>query len=158
MRSHTHCLLKISFVNLASRTCSCNLWTLVDIPCRHVVYAIQKKKKKRNQKTMFMPITIETYAKCYRHTISPINGEDRLPKDIVDLILPSIYKVGLERPKILRRREPVKIQDQLNWEEKIQKKMQEMPKLWTYHSNLQRVTCGSCWIWNSNSRKQCCSY
>ena len=115
MRSHTQCLLKISFVNLASRTCSCNLWTLVDIPCRHVVYAIQKKKKKRNQKTMFMPITIETYAKCYRHTISPINGEDRLPKDIVDLILPSIYKVGLERPKILREDEDYKGNTKTFW-------------------------------------------
>jgi len=35
--------------------------------------------------------------------MSPINGEDRWPKDTTNPILPLIYKVGLERPKKSRR-------------------------------------------------------
>ena len=41
-RSHTYTLFTKKFIaNLASRTRSCNLWTLVGIPCRYVVSTIQ---------------------------------------------------------------------------------------------------------------------
>jgi len=44
------------------------------------------------------------YAKCYSHTISPINGEDRWPKDIDDPILPQSTKLGLEDPKKIKKK------------------------------------------------------
>ena len=65
----THTLFAKKFiVNLASRTCSCNLWILVGI--------IQQNRKKLED-YVHAYYHRKTYAKIYNHTMNPINGEGR---------------------------------------------------------------------------------
>ena len=103
-RTHTHTLFTEKLVvNLTSRTCSCNMWTLVLIPCRHVVSTIQQNREKPKD-YVHDYYHRETCAKCYSHTMSPINGEDRWSKDIIDPILSRIYKVGPRCPKKIKKK------------------------------------------------------
>ncbi|KAK2405578.1 hypothetical protein QL285_054800 [Trifolium repens] len=95
-------------VNLGKKSCSCNFWDLVGIPCRHAVAAICLSGKN--------PIDFvddcyskEKYAKCYGYAISAINGVDMWPKprDGVpqETLLPPMYKRGPGRPRKLRIRQ-----------------------------------------------------
>lgn len=104
----THTLFTKKFIlNLTTRNCSCNFWELVGIPCRHVVSAIQYNREKSvNYVDAYSHI--QSYVKSYSQTMSPINGENRWPKETVDPIMPLNYKVKLGRPKKLSH---IKIQD-----------------------------------------------
>ena len=142
MRSHT-LFTKKFIINLASRICSCNLWTLAGIPCRHVVSTIQQNREKLED-YVHAYYHRKTYAKIYNHTMNPINGEGRQPKDTTNPILPPIYKVWPGRPKELRRKQPdEETRPTKLRRENTKNKMQEMPSIWTQHSNLQRATYGS---------------
>ncbi|GAU09980.1 hypothetical protein TSUD_391720 [Trifolium subterraneum] len=102
--THFHFVDKF-VVDLGKRSCSCNFWELVGIPCRHAVAAITMKGED--------PITYVhryyskmCYKDCYDQIISPINGENRWPKTDYPHILPPQFKRGPGRPKKLRRRDP----------------------------------------------------
>jgi hypothetical protein len=95
-------------VDVGKKTCSCNFWEFVGIPCRHAVVALGYRKQK--------PIdfvdhyyTKEKYALCYGFGVSPINGMDMWPEpenaEEKEEILPPMYKTGPGRPKKLRIRE-----------------------------------------------------
>ena len=95
-------------VNIGKKSCTCNFWDLVGIPCRHAVTAICLSGKN--------PIDFvddcyskEKYAKCYGYAISAINGVDMWPKprDGVpqETLLPPMYKRGPGRPRKLRIRQ-----------------------------------------------------
>ncbi len=94
-------------VNTAKKTCTCNFWELVGIPCRHAVTAISYQGKE--------PLDYvddcysrEKYAACYGFAISAINGVDMWPKPpdgVEENILPPLYKKGPGRPRKLRIRE-----------------------------------------------------
>jgi hypothetical protein len=95
-------------VNIGKKSCTCNFWDLVGIPCRHAVAAICLSGKN--------PIDFvddcyskEKYAKCYGYAISAINGVDMWPKprDGVpqETLLPPMYKRGPGRPRKLRIRQ-----------------------------------------------------
>jgi hypothetical protein len=96
-------------VDISKRTCSCNFWDLIGIPCRHAVAALGYRS---HDPADFVDdyYSIETYKRCYSFAVSPINGQDMWlkPGDVEteEILLPS-YKKGPGRPKKLRRRDPV---------------------------------------------------
>ncbi|XP_058781960.1 uncharacterized protein LOC131656219 [Vicia villosa] len=102
----SHTLLSDSFVvDLAQKTCTCNMWELVGIPCRHSVAAIYRKgDDPRNYVSEYYHKN--TYERCYSEVITPLNGQNKWPKTSDPVILPPMYKRGPGRPKKLRRREP----------------------------------------------------
>ncbi|GAU39689.1 hypothetical protein TSUD_321030 [Trifolium subterraneum] len=94
-------------VNTAKKTCTCNFWELVGIPCRHVVTAISYQG---NDPLDYVDdcYSREKYAACYGFAISAINGVDMWPKPpdgVEENILPPLYKKGPGRPRKLRIRE-----------------------------------------------------
>jgi hypothetical protein len=95
-------------VNIGKKSCTCNFWDLVGIPCRHVVTAICYSGQN--------PIDFvddcyskDKYAKCYGYAISAINGVDMWPKPAdgvpEEKLLPPMYKRGPGRPRKLRIRQ-----------------------------------------------------
>ncbi|RHN59870.1 putative transcription factor interactor and regulator CCHC(Zn) family [Medicago truncatula] len=92
-------------VDLDKRTCSCNFWDLVGIPCRHAVVSIGRALE-TPQSYVHTYYHKKTYLDCYDQTITPINGQKMWPKTELPYILPPNYKRGPGRPKKLRRREP----------------------------------------------------
>ncbi|KAK2434921.1 hypothetical protein QL285_020024 [Trifolium repens] len=95
-------------VNIGKKSCTCNFWDLVGIPCRHAVAAICLSGKN--------PIDFvddcyskEKYARCYGYAISAINGVDMWPKPAdgvpQETLLPPMYKRGPGRPRKLRIRQ-----------------------------------------------------
>ncbi|XP_058773017.1 uncharacterized protein LOC131647121 [Vicia villosa] len=91
-------------VDIGKRSCSCNFWELVGIPCRHVVAALGF----RNQNPeLFVHecYTRDKYALCYGAAVSPINGRDMWPEVETEELLPPTYKKGPGRPRKLRIRE-----------------------------------------------------
>ncbi|XP_014506267.1 uncharacterized protein LOC106766018 [Vigna radiata var. radiata] len=91
-------------VDLSNHTCTCYLWDLVGIPCRHVVAAIHYKSE--NPENYVHPYyKKDAYRTCYAPTISPINGQQLWPTSDSPQLLPPIYKTPPGRPTKLRRRE-----------------------------------------------------
>lgn len=94
-------------VELDKKTCTCNFWQLVGIPCRHVVAALGLSTQ--NPIDFVDPYySKERYAACYGFGISPINGVDMWPtpdNGDEETLLPPMYKKGPGRPKKLRIRE-----------------------------------------------------
>jgi len=101
----TNLMTESFIVNLDKKTCSCNFWELVGIPCRHAVAAITKAVEDPVN-YVHSYYNKQTYMRCYDHGISPINGKNMWPKTNDPDILPPQYKRGPGRPKKLRRREP----------------------------------------------------
>ncbi|GAU21282.1 hypothetical protein TSUD_286920 [Trifolium subterraneum] len=94
-------------VNTAKKTCTCNFWELVGIPCRHAVTAISYQGKDPLD-YVDNCYSREKYAACYGFAISAINGVDMWPKPpdgVEENILPPLYKKGPGRPRKLRIRE-----------------------------------------------------
>ncbi|XP_052723292.1 uncharacterized protein LOC128193572 [Vigna angularis] len=91
-------------VDLSNHTCTCYLWDLVGIPCRHAVAAIHYKSE--NPEHYVHPYyKKDAYRTCYAPIISPINGQQLWPTSESPQLLPPIYKRPPGRPKKLRRRE-----------------------------------------------------
>jgi hypothetical protein len=93
-------------VDTLKKTCSCNFWQLVGIPCRHAVAALGYRSQ---DPIDFMDnyYSREKYASCYGFGVSPINREDMWPKPpegVDENILPPMYKNGPGRPRKLRIR------------------------------------------------------
>jgi hypothetical protein len=90
-------------VDIAKRTCSCNFWDLVGIPCRHAVAAMSKRQQIPEE---FVDdyYTRDAYERCYSFSVSALNGEDMWPDVKAEEMLPPSYKRGPGRPKKLRRR------------------------------------------------------
>ncbi|CAK8568226.1 unnamed protein product [Lathyrus sativus] len=100
----THSYNKHEFiVDIAKRSCTCNFWELVGIPCRHVVAALGFRQQ--NPK-MFVDecYSREKYVICYGFAVSPINGHEIWPEVKGEEFLPSKYKKCLGRPRKLRIR------------------------------------------------------
>ncbi|XP_058756260.1 uncharacterized protein LOC131629496 [Vicia villosa] len=101
----THVQFTDSFVvDLGKKSCSCNFWDLVGIPCRHAVAAIHKKVDDPIKYVSECYLR-STYLSCYNEVVTPINGQNKWPKTDAPEILPPLYKRGPGRPKKLRRRE-----------------------------------------------------
>src|SRR4051812_7978576 len=92
-------------VDTSKKTCTCNFWELVGIPCRYAVAALGFKNQ-RPEDFVDDYYSKVAYAKCYNYSVSPINGQDMWPEVDMEEMLPPSYKRGPGRPKKLRRREP----------------------------------------------------
>ncbi|KAI5401417.1 hypothetical protein KIW84_066040 [Lathyrus oleraceus] len=91
-------------VDIAKRSCSCNFWELVGIPCRHAVAALSYRKQNPDE-FVDACYTREKFALCYGFSVSPINGQDMWPEVEMEPPLPPAYKNGPGRPKKIRIRE-----------------------------------------------------
>ncbi|XP_058783990.1 uncharacterized protein LOC131658743 [Vicia villosa] len=91
-------------VDIANKSCSCNFWELVRIPCRHAVSALSYRKQ-TPEDFVDECYTREKYAKCYGFSVSPINGQDMWPETEIEDMLPPAYKQGSGRPRKVRIRE-----------------------------------------------------
>nr|KYP71449.1 hypothetical protein KK1_010708 [Cajanus cajan] len=110
----THMARRDRFVvDLKAHSCSCNFWELVGIPCRHAVAAITYSGEDP-ELYVHKYYSREAYQKCYGQIITPINEERLRPKTNNEPILPPTYKNGPGRPKKLRIRDQMKIQQPLN--------------------------------------------
>jgi hypothetical protein len=90
-------------VDLTKRTCSCNFWELVGIPCRHAITAMSKiDENPENYVSEWY--SRKTYETCYSFNVSTINGQDMWPDIEYEEMLPPVYKRAPGRPKKLRRR------------------------------------------------------
>ncbi|XP_057429555.1 uncharacterized protein LOC130722743 [Lotus japonicus] len=92
-------------VDLSKSSCTCNLFDLVGIPCRHAVAAIACKRMKPED-FVHPYYKRAAYEATYGHEITPINGQELWQPTNDPEILPPIKKRGPGRPKKLRRRDP----------------------------------------------------
>ncbi|XP_058776962.1 uncharacterized protein LOC131651313 [Vicia villosa] len=104
----THAYNRQEFiVDIAKKSCTCILWKLVGIPCRHVAIALGFRQQ--NPKDFVYEYnTRYKYAMCmmcYGFAVSPINGNDMWPEVEGEELLPPNYKKGSGRPRKLRIRE-----------------------------------------------------
>ncbi|XP_045805909.1 uncharacterized protein LOC123898916 [Trifolium pratense] len=93
-------------VNLDKRTCTCNFWELVGIPCRHAISAMGFSNQ-NPEDFVDHYYSREAYELCYSFSVSAINGQDMWPEAEVEVedMLPPQYKRGPGRPKKMRRRD-----------------------------------------------------
>ncbi|XP_058741902.1 uncharacterized protein LOC131614317 [Vicia villosa] len=101
----THSFNTQEFIlDITKRTCSCNFWEQVGIPCRHDV-AVLSYRKQNPDDFVDECYTREKFKLYYGFSVSPINGQDMWPKVEVEKPLPPAYKIGPGRPRKLRIRE-----------------------------------------------------
>ncbi|XP_058746525.1 uncharacterized protein LOC131619449 [Vicia villosa] len=91
-------------VDISKRSCSCNFWELVGIPCRHAVAALGFRQQ-NPEDFMDECYSRERYKLCYSFAVSPINGQDMWHEVESDELLPPMFKKGPGRPRKLRIRE-----------------------------------------------------
>ncbi|XP_058783089.1 uncharacterized protein LOC131657741 [Vicia villosa] len=91
-------------VDISKRSCSCNFWELVGIPCRHAVAALSYRSQNPCE---FVDecYSRNKYAECYGYAVSPINGQDMWPEVDIEPPLPPVYKTAPGRPRKIRIRE-----------------------------------------------------
>lgn len=88
-------------VDIAKRSCSCNLWELVGIPCRHVVAALSYKKQNLDD-FVDDSYTRDKYTLCYGFFVSPKNGQDMWQEVQTNELQPHMYKNGPGNQRRLR--------------------------------------------------------
>lgn len=92
-------------VDLEKRSCSCRVWDLTGIPCKHAVSAIWLKHGKGPVFDYVHPCyRTETYMKIYAGSIKPMAGPEEWPLSDMDPPLPPQYTARPGRPKKLRKR------------------------------------------------------
>lgn len=94
-----------TIVSLTARTCSCGIWNLTRIPCKHEISAIYYYGANRGN-GVYECYTLKFQSKIYEHTINPINGVDMwAPQEGYPITAPILHKQP-GRPKKLRKRGP----------------------------------------------------
>ncbi|RYQ97170.1 hypothetical protein Ahy_B08g093184 [Arachis hypogaea] len=104
--SHKNQMIVERFVvDLLAGTCSCRFWGLCGMPCPHDCCAIFEKGDNLEDycSNFYSPVA---YVAIYGKLVSPINGENMWPKVECDTIIPPIFRVKSERPRMMRIREP----------------------------------------------------
>ncbi|XP_059668726.1 uncharacterized protein LOC132313796 [Cornus florida] len=90
-------------VNLDRHTCSCKVWNLTGITCRHAVACIFTKRD--TLESYVHPFYYrETYMKCYGGMILPIPMGMLMKIDSIDTLLPPHYRKPTSRPKKARNK------------------------------------------------------
>ncbi|RYR40144.1 hypothetical protein Ahy_A09g045827 [Arachis hypogaea] len=121
-------------VDLLAGTCSCRFWGLCEMPCLYACCAIFEKEDNPKDycSNFYSPAA---YVATYGNLVSPINGENMWPKVECDTIIPPIFRVKPERPRMMRIREPD--------ENRSQTKLRRMGS---------SVTCSNCGQYGHNRR------
>lgn len=96
---------KTYIVDLAARSCGCNLWDLTGIPCSHAICCILKRRM--NVVQFVDPYySKDTYMRAYSQTVNPMPGQDQWERTEQAPPLPPAFIVQAGRPKKSRRKEP----------------------------------------------------
>ena len=90
-------------VDLAEHTCSCRLWDLSGIPCKHAISCIYLNKQ-RPEDYVSRYYSKEVYLLAYNSMIHPVPGEHDWVQTGMDAIAPPFYRKQTGRPKKLRRK------------------------------------------------------
>lgn len=91
-------------VDLGEMSCSCRLWGLSGIPCKHAICAINHQRADREDYVREC-YTVEVYRKSYAYTIKGINGSALWGETVFIPPLPPHMGRGVGRPTKARRRE-----------------------------------------------------
>lgn len=124
-------------VNLDERSCSCRLWDLSGIPCKHAISAINNQKENRED-YVHEHYTVEVYKKSYAYTIKGINGTALWKETLFIPPLPPNMGRGVGRPTKARRRESDEPAQKLKNKTKGRKPM----KLMRRQTTLNCTKCG----------------
>ncbi|KAL5565544.1 hypothetical protein UlMin_028708 [Ulmus minor] len=92
-------------VNLGDGTCSCRMFQLSGIPYGHALACIYSRNLNVYEYVNSF-YKKESYEKSYAPIIYPVPHLDRWPNARKNVILPSMFKQMLGRPKKARKREP----------------------------------------------------
>ena len=92
-------------VDLTKKACSCRIWDLIGLPCKHGISAIVKNLEKVED--YVHPCYLkETFAKTYKEIIQPMPGQSKWVETNQSApIAPHVYK-PLGRPPKQRKRDP----------------------------------------------------
>ncbi|XP_020972458.1 uncharacterized protein LOC110269143 [Arachis ipaensis] len=101
-----HCRNHKVGVNLEERTCTCNLWQLTGMPCRHAV-AARSKMDLRPEDFVHKWLTMKAVRATYSHCIKPVNSEEYWVQSDAPKTLPPPIKRAAHRPKMKRRSDPI---------------------------------------------------
>ncbi|GAU51502.1 hypothetical protein TSUD_413790 [Trifolium subterraneum] len=123
-------------LDIANRTCSCNFWELVGIPCRHVVAAMSSKSHTPEDYVHYY-YSRYAYVKCYSFSVTLINGEEMWPVVKGDEMLPPSSNTGREKANTVRRR-------------KVRRKVSDEDSVPHYRSS--KYTCNTCGIRGHNAK------
>ncbi|KAL0392600.1 UNVERIFIED_CONTAM: hypothetical protein Sradi_2482800 [Sesamum radiatum] len=92
-------------VDLEMRTCTCRIWQLSGIPCKHACSAIFNQNLQPED--MVHPYyNVDTYKQVYEHAILPISGQTLWNETGLVPPLPPNFGRGPGRPAGARNREP----------------------------------------------------
>ncbi|XP_059626731.1 uncharacterized protein LOC132269519 isoform X2 [Cornus florida] len=121
-------------VDLDKHTCSCRVWNLTSIPCRHAVACIFTKRD--SPESYVHPFYHrETYMKCYSGMIFLIPMGMLMKADSIDTLLPPHYRKPTGRPK------------------KVKNKKNDNPKgLTKLNRSKESLKCSKCKENGNNSR------
>jgi len=90
-------------MDLNANTYSCRLWSLSGIPCSHAIFCIHYMKQD-------VVDYVDDYFKenayylAYKYALYPINGKKIWPVADGEKVKPLLYKKGLGKPKISRKK------------------------------------------------------
>ncbi|XP_057808060.1 uncharacterized protein LOC131022538 [Salvia miltiorrhiza] len=122
-------------VNIPEKICSCRMWELTGIQCKHVVCAIRYLKEEPSTYVCDY-YTVDRYLQAYKYALEPLNGEMLWPQCEGDKIKPPLVKNMPGRPKKNRVRDPLEVD----------------PKNRLKRKGLV-MTCGNCGEKGHNNRK-----
>eukprot|EP00256_Glycine_max_P068300 XP_025982895.1 uncharacterized protein LOC102670263 [Glycine max] len=122
-------------VNLGEWTCTCGVWQLTGMPCRHAIATITHKGGKPEDMCHEW-LSIEAYNKTYQHFIEPVQGPQYWAQTQYTHPVPPHKKVQRGRPKKNRRRS---VDEDNVTGHKLKRKLAEF-------------TCGRCGQTNHNIR------
>ncbi|KAJ8626414.1 hypothetical protein MRB53_019721 [Persea americana] len=92
-------------VNVTDRTCSCRLWHITGIPCKHAIATINHFGYNPDD-YVHEAYSKDTFLRCYKYLLEPMHEKDDWPKTGNAPLLPPEVTRLLGRPKKSKRREP----------------------------------------------------
>ncbi|XP_024156583.1 uncharacterized protein LOC112164579 [Rosa chinensis] len=91
-------------VNLTARTCTCRMWDLSGVPCKHAVSAIYNNRADPEDFVADCYLK-KTYLNIYSNLIKPVNGMEMWTRSEEPPILPPQYSRQPRRPRTKRIRD-----------------------------------------------------
>ncbi|RYQ97635.1 hypothetical protein Ahy_B08g093715 isoform A [Arachis hypogaea] len=79
-------------INLKEHTCTCNVWQLTELPCKHAVAAIFRLKNMGYKLEDFVDksLTMDAVRAAYSYVIQPVNSDDYwIPQLVKESSLPN---------------------------------------------------------------------
>ena len=90
-------------VDLDNRTCSCQRWQIIGLPCTHALCLIHSMRNRSVEDYIDDYYSVHKFKKAYEHVIGPMNGRDQWPEvDMGFKLWPPRLKRTAGRPKTRR--------------------------------------------------------